>query len=84
MLSFTNREFALSLLVQGLVAQQIVNGQIYTPGIAIVDAPQPNTPLGGGMCPRQLCLNSADLQRLLTGRSRRILRWPTSVTTLPG
>lgn len=29
-------------------AQQIVNGQIYTPGIAIVDAPQPNTPLGGG------------------------------------
>jgi len=28
-------------------AQQIVNGQIYTPGIAIVDSPQPNTPLGG-------------------------------------
>lgn len=26
----------------------IVNGQIYTPGLAIVDAPQPNTPLGGG------------------------------------
>ncbi|KGO45685.1 Mannosyltransferase 1, CMT1 [Penicillium expansum] len=25
----------------------IVNGQIYTPGLAIVDAPQPNTPLGG-------------------------------------
>lgn len=31
-----------------LTAQQIVNGQIITPGIAIVDAPQPNTPLGGG------------------------------------
>lgn len=26
----------------------IVNGQVYTPGLAIVDAPQPNTPLGGG------------------------------------
>ena len=26
----------------------IVNGQIYTPGLAIVDAPQPFTPLGGG------------------------------------
>ncbi|KAL2844594.1 hypothetical protein BJY01DRAFT_248103 [Aspergillus pseudoustus] len=25
----------------------IVNGQIYTPGLAIVDAPQPYTPLGG-------------------------------------
>ncbi|KAJ5145766.1 uncharacterized protein N7515_000330 [Penicillium bovifimosum] len=25
----------------------IVNGQLYTPGLAIVDAPQPNTPLGG-------------------------------------
>ena len=26
----------------------IVNGQVYTLGLAIVDAPQPNTPLGGG------------------------------------
>jgi hypothetical protein len=26
----------------------IINGQIFTPGLAIVDAPQPNTPLGGG------------------------------------
>ncbi|KFY21914.1 hypothetical protein V493_07005 [Pseudogymnoascus sp. VKM F-4281 (FW-2241)] len=25
----------------------IINGQIFTPGLAIVDAPQPNTPLGG-------------------------------------
>lgn len=38
----------LGLLTRGLSAQQIVNGQIFTPGIAIVDAPQPNTPLGGG------------------------------------
>ncbi|KAF3913671.1 hypothetical protein AA313_de0200303 [Arthrobotrys entomopaga] len=27
----------------------IVNGQIYTPGLAIVDAPQPFTPLGGSI-----------------------------------
>jgi hypothetical protein len=26
----------------------IVNGQIYTPGLAILDSPQPNTPEGGG------------------------------------
>ncbi|OQD88298.1 hypothetical protein PENANT_c004G06730 [Penicillium antarcticum] len=25
----------------------LVNGQVYTPGLAIIDAPQPNTPLGG-------------------------------------
>jgi len=37
----------LAVLARCLNAQQIVNGQIYTPGIAIVDAPQPNTPLGG-------------------------------------
>ncbi|KAM3066310.1 hypothetical protein ACMFMF_010274 [Clarireedia jacksonii] len=33
--------------IQGIYSQDIVNGQIYTPGIAIIDAPQPNTPLGG-------------------------------------
>ncbi|RDL29949.1 Uncharacterized protein BP5553_10576 [Venustampulla echinocandica] len=38
---------ALVLLLQYANAQAIVNGQIYTPGIALVDAPQPNTPLGG-------------------------------------
>ncbi|KAJ4297203.1 hypothetical protein N0V88_004121 [Collariella sp. IMI 366227] len=27
----------------------IANGQIYTPGLAIVDAPQPGTPLGGDL-----------------------------------
>ncbi|KAJ5794619.1 hypothetical protein N7457_001218 [Penicillium paradoxum] len=31
----------------------LVNGQIFTPGLAIVDAPQPNTPLGGGKSMRQ-------------------------------
>lgn len=43
--------FRFSVVLAGLArclnAQQIVNGQIYTPGIALVDAPQPNTPLGG-------------------------------------
>lgn len=29
----------------------IVNGQIFTPGLAIVDAPQPDAPLGGGWPP---------------------------------
>jgi hypothetical protein len=28
----------------------VVNGQIYKPGLTIIDAPQPNTPLGGGEC----------------------------------
>ena len=26
----------------------ISNGQIFTPGFVVLDAPQPNTPLGGG------------------------------------
>jgi len=40
---------ALCWLPSPLKAQQIINGQIFTPGIVIVDAPQPNTPMGGGM-----------------------------------
>ncbi|KAE9382043.1 hypothetical protein N431DRAFT_476754 [Stipitochalara longipes BDJ] len=39
--------FCLAVAARCLNAQQIVNGQIFTPGIAIVDSPQPNTPLGG-------------------------------------
>lgn len=27
----------------------VANGQIYTPGLVILDAPQPDTPLGGGL-----------------------------------
>ncbi|KAL2060267.1 hypothetical protein VTL71DRAFT_9662 [Oculimacula yallundae] len=38
---------ATALLVRSLAAQEIINGQIFTPGIAIIDSPQPNTPLGG-------------------------------------
>jgi hypothetical protein len=40
--------FVLAVAARCLNAQQIINGQIFTPGIAIVDSPQPNTPLGGG------------------------------------
>jgi hypothetical protein len=36
----------------------IINGQIFTPGLAIVDAPQPNTPLGGGIYPRLIFLTT--------------------------
>lgn len=27
----------------------ISNGQIFTPGFAVLDSPQPGTPMGGGM-----------------------------------
>lgn len=84
MILFASKIFALSFLAQGLAAQQIVNGQIYTPGIAIIDAPQPNTPLGGGTTSFILYLNCAYLSRLLTGRSRCILRRPASITSLSG
>ncbi|KIW97625.1 uncharacterized protein Z519_01209 [Cladophialophora bantiana CBS 173.52] len=33
--------------VQAIASFTIVNGQIYTPGLAIIDAPQPFTPEGG-------------------------------------
>jgi hypothetical protein len=49
----------LALLAICLNAQQIVNGQIYSPGIAIVDAPQPNTPLGGGKSPCKIVPSAA-------------------------
>ncbi|KAH8586461.1 hypothetical protein B0O99DRAFT_644405 [Bisporella sp. PMI_857] len=42
-----SRLFIVSLLASALEAQQIINGQIFTPGIVVVDAPQPDTPLGG-------------------------------------
>jgi hypothetical protein len=46
---------AIALLYTVTIAQAanftIINGQIFTPGLAIVDAPQPNTPLGGGRSP---------------------------------
>ena len=42
---------ALLPLVSSGAAQSftISNGQIFTPGFAVVNAPQPGTPLGGGM-----------------------------------
>ncbi|KAH7163026.1 hypothetical protein B0J13DRAFT_27082 [Dactylonectria estremocensis] len=44
------RRFVIALLlVQHTLAQNftISNGQIFTPGFVVLDAPQPNTPLGG-------------------------------------
>jgi hypothetical protein len=35
----------------------ISNGQIFTPGFAILDSPQPGTPEGGGKCPK--CIRQA-------------------------
>lgn len=41
----------LPLLAYSAAAQSftVSNGQIFTPGFAVVNAPQPGTPLGGGM-----------------------------------
>jgi hypothetical protein len=52
---------AAVLSARCLNAQKIVNGQIFTPGIAIVDSPQPNTPLGGGECPLKIIPDAAVL-----------------------
>jgi hypothetical protein len=43
-----NQALAQSTPIVNLNNYTIINGQIFTPGLAIVDAPQPNTPLGGG------------------------------------
>lgn len=74
----------LSLLARCLNAQNIINGQIFTPGIAIVDAPQPNTPLGGGMFLfLRGSMQFADLQRYVAGSSRRFFRRATPAPTIP-
>lgn len=41
----------LPLLVTPALGQNftISNGQIFTPGFAVLDSPQPGTPMGGGM-----------------------------------
>lgn len=54
----------LAVFARCFIAQQIVNGQIYTPGIALVDSPQPNTPEGGGKLLANLELNYADLEQI--------------------
>ncbi|CAG8089490.1 unnamed protein product [Penicillium nalgiovense] len=68
-----------------MVNVTIVNGQIYTPGLAIVDAPQPNTPLGGGKSIRQnvsiyqLFANFLDnLQVAIDVSGNGQLPWPAS------
>ncbi|CAG8082659.1 unnamed protein product, partial [Penicillium nalgiovense] len=68
-----------------MVNVTIVNGQIYTPGLAIVDAPQPNTPLGGGksigqnISIYQLLANFLDnLQVAIDVSGNGQLPWPAS------
>ena len=64
-----SRLTALALALAACVAAQsfvISNGQIYTPGFAIVDAPQPGTPEGGGMIDRLMIFGG---QLLPAGRS---------------
>lgn len=41
----------LPLLVTPALCQNftIANGQIFSPGFAVLDSPQPGTPMGGGM-----------------------------------
>ncbi len=40
----------LAILTSSVVALNftVAGGQIFTPGFAVLDAPQPGTPLGGG------------------------------------
>jgi hypothetical protein len=49
------RSFTVFLLCWAICKMNftLVNGQIYTPGLAIVNAPQPYTPLGGGKPPNR-------------------------------
>lgn len=54
----------------------IANGQIYTPGFAILNAPQPGTPLGGGMFPPLFNRTSSRLTHIQT-------RWKSPWTSPP-
>ncbi|KAJ5777027.1 Mannosyltransferase 1 CMT1 [Penicillium odoratum] len=60
----------------------IVNGQLYTPGLAIVDAPQPSTPLGGGKStfnlPKLPLTEPANLQVAIDVSGNGALPWPPS------
>ncbi|KAI3343180.1 hypothetical protein F4824DRAFT_444759 [Ustulina deusta] len=51
MKSFSGSTALLPLCVASALAADFVisGGQIFTPGFAILDAPQPGTPLGGGV-----------------------------------
>lgn len=61
----------------------IVNGQLYTPGLAIVDAPQPYTPLGGGT---SIFLNTESFANKLpskpSSRDRRVWEWRSFLATI--
>jgi hypothetical protein len=45
------RAFLLATVGKSLALNfTVAGGQIFTPGLAVIDAPQPDTPLGGGTC----------------------------------
>jgi hypothetical protein len=54
-------QLTCSVIAQSTSNFTIVGGQIYTPGLAIVDAPQPFTPLGGGKLAEQSTNNVSQL-----------------------
>lgn len=71
------------LLVRYVVAQQIINGQIFTPGFAIVDSPQPDTPEGGGESLRFLWwLAVLTSFRFHTGCFRCHVGWTVAASSL--
>lgn len=61
----------------------VVNGQLYTPGLAIVDAPQPYTPLGGGT---SIFLSLEGFANKLpskpSSRDRRLWEWRSFLATI--
>lgn len=65
----------------------IANGQIFTPGLVIVDAPQPGTPLGGGMSlssPTHLIQGRLiNFPRPHRSRPRRVRQRQTPASPLP-
>jgi hypothetical protein len=46
---YTGGALLLAARLSSALNFTVSNGQIYTPGLVIVDAPQPGTPLGGGL-----------------------------------
>lgn len=77
----------LAACLAGIVTQAaalnftISNGQIFTPGFAILDAPQPGTPLGGGKSWMQSRSANWDivlqLFRYYRGSTGRLCEWQT-------
>ena len=83
---FLRRELLLSLLLglpytnatQDTDGFTIVNGQLYTPGLIVIDSPQPNTPEGGSQLSLSHDVNQiADFYRRPPSCYRHLRKWPT-------